>query len=75
MGYFFCIRKIYKAYNETCYSERNTMDKTLVKSAAGSFVGTVACYATIAVVSTVTKKIERSRRAKRENAHKDAEKK
>ena len=51
------------------------MDKNLVKSAAGSFIGTVACYATLAVVNTVTKKIERNRRAKRENAQKETAKK
>jgi hypothetical protein len=49
------------------------MDKT-VATAVGSFVGTAACLATVAVVSSVTKKIERSRRAKREAAHKEASK-
>lgn len=50
------------------------MDNT-VATAVGSFVGTAACFATVAVVSSVTKKIERARRTKREEAHKEATKK
>lgn len=50
------------------------MDKT-VATAVGSFVGTAACFAAVAVVSSVTKTIERSRRAKRENAPKETTKK
>jgi len=49
------------------------MDKTIA-TAAGSFIGTATCFATIAVVTSVTKKIERSRRTKRENAHKETTK-
>ena len=46
------------------------MDKNLA-TAVGSFVGTATCFAAIAVVSTVTKKIERAKRTKREEAHKE----
>lgn len=49
------------------------MDKTIA-TAVGSFVGTATCFATVAVVSSVTKKIERTRRTKRENAHKETKK-
>jgi hypothetical protein len=46
------------------------MEKTLA-TAVGSFVGTAACLTTLAVVSSVTKKIERAKRTKREAAHKE----
>lgn len=49
------------------------MDK-LIATAIGSFAGTAACLTTVAVVSSVSKKAERNRRAKREAAHKETTK-
>jgi len=48
------------------------MDKKFVAQIAGSFIGTAAFMTTLTVATVVTKKIERSRRTKRDNAHKEA---